>query len=134
MPDSANDFNCLLNSDHIAIEGLEVAAVIGVFDWEKEIKQPLFIDLMMAWPNRVPAASGELTDALDYDRVSRAVTQWIQARPYGLIEEVAEMIAEQVCREFGVALLRVKVAKPTAIESARSVSVTITRRAGDSAS
>lgn len=127
MLNYSSSLSALMNSDHIRIEGLEVPAVIGVFDWEKAITQPLFIDLIMAWSNLTPATTGALDDALDYDAVSRQVTEWIQAQPYGLIEEVAEMLAKRLHENFGVALLQVKVAKPTAVKSAQSVSVTIVR-------
>ncbi|RUO34381.1 dihydroneopterin aldolase [Aliidiomarina shirensis] len=113
--------------DFVSIEGLEVLAVVGIFEWEQEITQPLVIDLKMAWDNRTPAQSGAIEDALDYDAVRKAVTSWISAKPWGLIEEVAEVLAARIIEEFGVAELEVRVAKPTAVASAKTVAVTIHR-------
>lgn len=113
--------------DYISIEGLEVPATIGIFAWEQEILQPLVIDLRMQWDNRKPAASGAIADALDYDAVQRAVQEWITSKPWGLIEEVAEMLAERIMANFAVPGLQVRVAKPTAVKAAQTVAVTIQR-------
>lgn len=117
----------LLSGDLVLVEGLEVPAVIGIFDWEQSIQQPLVIDVAVAWDNRVPAMSGSIHDALDYDRLSRSIQGWIQEKPYGLIEEVAEMLAQQIIQEFKVTAVQLKVAKPTAVKAAQTVAVKITR-------
>lgn len=114
--------------DFVSIEGLEVLAVIGIFEWEQEITQPLIIDLKMAWDNRTAAKSGAIEDALDYDAVRKAATSWISAKPWGLIEEVAEMLAARIMEEFRVTELEVRVAKPTAVAAAKTVAVTIFRK------
>lgn len=114
--------------DKVIIEGLEVDAVIGIYDWEKAIQQPLVIDLTMAWSNAPAGASDDIKDALDYEALSNAVTQWVQAEPYGLIEKVAEVIATRTMQEFGVNWIRVRVAKPTAVKTARTVAVEIERQ------
>ena len=43
--------------DKVFIEGLEIEALIGIYDWERRIRQVLRFDLEMAFDNRVPAAS-----------------------------------------------------------------------------
>lgn len=118
-------------SDFVSIEGLEVPAVIGIFDWEQTIQQPLVIDLEMAWDNQPPAQSGDIADALDYDAVQRSVVQWINEKPWGLIEEVAEMLAARIIAMYSVATIKVRVAKPTAVKAARTVAVTIVRAQAD---
>lgn len=119
----------LSNHDLVLVEGLEVPAVIGIFDWEQDIQQPLVVDVAVAWDNRIPAASGSIEDALDYDRLSRAIQGWIQEKSYGLIEEVAETLAARILHEFKVAAVQLRVAKPTAVKAARTVAVQITRYA-----
>ncbi|RUO22968.1 dihydroneopterin aldolase [Aliidiomarina minuta] len=117
--------------DKVIIEGLEVDTVIGIYDWEKEIRQPLVIDLQMAWPNQAPAHSDNIEDALDYEALCNQITSWLQAQPFALIERVAEHIASQIIEQFSVSWLRVRVAKPTAIKQARLVAVEIERSVND---
>lgn len=114
--------------DKVMIEGLQVDAFVGIYAWEHEQAQPLVIDLTMAWDNRPAAQSEQISDALDYDRVSQAVTQLIVQQPWQLIETVAERIAALVLTDFAVTQVRVKVAKPQAVPTARQVAVVIERQ------
>lgn len=113
--------------DRVSIEGLKIDATIGILDWEQDILQPLVIDLDMAWDNSVPARTKQIEDALDYAAVSEAVTALIQSKPWGLIEDVAEQIANLIMTRFSVSGLRIRVAKPTAVKTATTVAVTATR-------
>ncbi|WP_404399843.1 dihydroneopterin aldolase [Idiomarina seosinensis] len=114
--------------DIISIEGLNIDTIIGVYDWEQQQQQRLTVDLQMAWDNQAPAQSDDIKQALDYARVSAAVSDWVQSQPRQLIETVAEGIAQLVMREFMVSSVQVKVSKPGAIPAAANVAVTINRR------
>lgn len=115
--------------DKVFIESLVVDAYIGVYDWEHEQTQPLVLDLEMDWDNQTAARSEQLSDALDYDALSKAVTALIQSRPRALIETVAEEVAALVLTEFKCPRVRVKVAKPQAVANARQTAVEIVRAA-----
>lgn len=118
--------------DVVSIEGLNVDTVIGVYDWEKEQKQTLTLDIQMSWNNQAAASSDDLNDALDYALVSETVTQWVAEKPRQLIETVAEGVATLVLNEFGVQNVEVKVSKPGAVPNAANVSVTVRRSVFDS--
>lgn len=111
------------------IEGLAVETIIGVYDWEREVSQRLLIDLDMAWDNRVPAASDDVADALDYAAVSERITGYLEGSQPQLLETAAEGIAGLLQREFGVRWLRLVIRKPGAVPSAISVGVSIERGA-----
>ncbi|RWU11775.1 dihydroneopterin aldolase [Pseudidiomarina gelatinasegens] len=115
--------------DKVFIESLVVDAYIGVYDWEHEQTQPLVLDLEMDWDNQAAARSEKLSDALDYDALSKAVTALIQSRPRALIETVAEEVAALVLTEFKCPRVRVKVGKPQAVANARQTAVEIVRAA-----
>jgi len=113
--------------DEVLIEGLEVDATIGVYDWEQDIQQKLIIDLTLAWDCQRAGQSDSIDDALDYAAVSQTVERWIQAKPRALIETVAEGIAELLFKDFGVNEVQVKVSKPGAVPTANNVAVKIQR-------
>lgn len=119
--------------DKVFIEGLEIETVIGIYDWERRIRQPLWFDLEMAFDNRVPAASDDVVDTLDYKAVSKRLVAYVSQSEFGLVESLAEHCAALVLDEFNVDWVRLKLAKPGAVRGARSVGVTIERRRGDSA-
>jgi dihydroneopterin aldolase len=113
--------------DHVFIEGLEIEALIGIYDWERRIRQTLVFDLEMAFDNRVPAAHDDIAHTLDYKAVSTRIREYVDASGFGLVETLAERVAEIVLAEFPVQRLRLKLAKPGAVRGARAVGVVIER-------
>ncbi len=115
--------------DKVFIEGLEIDALIGIYDWERRIRQPLRLDLEMAFDNRRPAASDDIADTLDYKAISKRLVEYVQQSGFGLVETLAERCAELVIAEFGVCWVRLKLGKPGAVRGAQSVGVVIERSA-----
>lgn len=115
--------------DTVCIHGLEIATVIGVYDWERNLRQIVVLDLEMATDVARAAASDALDDALDYAAVAMRLEQLVGSSSFQLIETLAERCAQLVQREFGVRWLRLTVSKPGAVASARNISVTIERGA-----
>ncbi|MDR0780508.1 MAG: dihydroneopterin aldolase [Pseudomonadales bacterium] len=113
--------------DIIYIRELEVKTVIGVYEWEREIKQPVTVDLDMAHDIRAAAATDDVAYVLDYKRVSMRVSDYIEQSRFTLLETLAEAVATLVLREFGVPWVRVKVGKPAALTGARAVGIIIER-------
>ncbi|HEY4560171.1 MAG TPA: dihydroneopterin aldolase [Lysobacter sp.] len=113
--------------DHVFIEGLEIEALIGIYDWERRVRQPLVFDLEMAFDNRVPAASDDIAHTLDYKAVSTRIREYVSQSGFGLVETLAERVAEIVLAEFPVQRLRLKLSKPGAVRGARAVGVMIER-------
>jgi dihydroneopterin aldolase len=115
--------------DTVYIRGLRAEAVIGVYDWERDIRQPLVLHLEMASDNQRAAASDRIDDALDYAAISSRVLSYIESSEFQLIETLAERIAALVMDEFQVAWLRLQLDKPGAVADAETVGVAIERGA-----
>lgn len=113
--------------DKVFIEGLEIEALIGIYDWERRIRQTLVFDLEMSFDNRVPAASDDIADTLDYKAVSKRLIEYVGASDFGLVETLAERCAAIVLDEFGVSQVRLKLSKPGAVRGAKAVGVMIQR-------
>jgi dihydroneopterin aldolase len=113
--------------DHVFIEGLEIEALIGIYDWERRIRQPLVFDLEMSFDNRIPAATDAIEDTLNYKAVSKRIVEYVSQSDFGLVETLAERVAAIVIAEFGVHRVRLKLSKPGAVRGARAVGVTIVR-------
>ncbi len=113
--------------DIVFIEALRVDTLIGIYDWERRVRQPVQLDLEMAFDNRVPAASDCIEDTLDYKAVSKRLVSFVAASEFGLVETLAERCAEIVLAEFGVSWLRLRISKPGAVRGARAVGVLIER-------
>ena len=115
--------------DKVFIEGLEIEALIGIYDWERRIRQALLFDIEMSFDNRIPAASDAIEDTLNYKAVSKRVIEFVSGSGYGLVETLAEKVAAIILDEFAVSHVRLKLSKPGAVRGARAVGVIIERSA-----
>ena len=113
--------------DKIFINNLQVETIIGIFDWEREVRQVVSINLEMEFDNKIAAKSDDINDALDYKKVGKRVTAYVERSKYKLVESLAEQIAKLVLREFPVSSLTVSVTKPGAMRGSESVGIRITR-------
>ncbi len=113
--------------DRIFLTGLSADAVIGIFDWEREIRQRVEIDLDLSVDVAAAARSDTVADTLDYKSVAKRVLAYVDGSRFRLVEALAEGIAQLVLAEFPVARVRVAVHKPGAIRHARDVGVVIER-------
>ena len=116
-----------MRMDRVFIEGLEIEALIGIYDWERRIRQTLVFDLELAFDNRRPAASDDIADTLNYKDVSKRLIEYVGASDFGLVETLAERCAAIVLDEFGVSQVRLKLSKPGAVRGAKAVGVIIER-------
>ncbi len=113
--------------DKVFIEGLTIDALIGIYDWERRIRQDLVFDLEMGFDNRRPAASDDIAHTLNYKAVSKRLEQFVRESEFCLVETLAERCAQIVLDEFDVKWLRLKLSKPGAVRGARAVGVIIER-------
>jgi dihydroneopterin aldolase len=117
--------------DIIFLTGLTTECIIGIWDWERKVRQKVVIDLEMGADIRKAAASDHIDDTLDYKRVSKRVLQFVGDSQFQLVETLAEHIAQLVVTEFAVPWVRVKLNKQGAIRGSRDVGILIERRRED---
>ena len=115
--------------DVVFIEDLRIETVIGIYDWERKIRQTVALDLEMAFDNRKPAASDRIDDTLDYKKIAKRLIAFVEGSHFELVETLAERCAQIVLHEFGVAWLRLKLSKPGAVTGSKAVGVAIERGA-----
>lgn len=113
--------------DIIFLHDLRVETVIGIWEWERKIRQTVAIDLDMSADIRKAAASDSVDDTLNYKRVAKRLQKFVADSSFQLVETLAENIAGIVLDEFEVSWVRVRVNKPGAIRGARDVGVLIER-------
>jgi 7,8-dihydroneopterin aldolase/epimerase/oxygenase len=113
--------------DRVFIEDLRIETVIGVYDWEREIRQTIGLDLEMAFDIRKAAASDQIDDTLDYKAVAKRLIQFVESSKFQLVETLAERCADIVLKEFPVNWLQLKLRKPGAVRGSSAVGVIIER-------
>lgn len=116
-----------MTTDRVFIEDLRIETVIGIYDWEREIRQTVSLDLEMVFDIRQAAASDRIDDALNYKAVAKRLIQFVEASRFQLVESLAEQCAAIVLNEFPVTSLRLKLRKPGAVRGSSAVGVIIDR-------
>jgi dihydroneopterin aldolase len=113
--------------DIVFVRGLEIQTVIGIYDWEREIRQPVILDLEMATNVALAAASDHIADTLDYKAISKRLIAFVEGSHFQLVESLAEACAAILREEFGVPWVRLSLNKRGALSAARDVGVVIER-------
>ena len=113
--------------DIVFLKELRIETVIGVYDWEREIKQTVVLDLEMSADVAKAAASDHIDDTLDYKAVAKRLIEFVEQSEFQLVETMAERCAQIVREEFGVAWIRLTINKIGAVTQARDVGVVIER-------
>ena len=113
--------------DKIFLKELKVETIIGIWEWERKIRQTVIIDLEMSADIARAAASDEVVDTLNYKSVAKRIQSFVADSSFQLVETLAERIAGIIRDEFDVAWVHVTVHKPGAIRGSRDVGVDIER-------
>jgi 7,8-dihydroneopterin aldolase/epimerase/oxygenase len=113
--------------DTVFISDLRIETIIGIYGWERKVRQTISIDLEMDADIRAAAATDAIEDTLDYKAVSKRLIAYVGESSFQLLETLAERIADIVLTEFRVPWLRLTVHKPGAVRGSRDVGVVIER-------
>ena len=113
--------------DKVFIKDLEVETIIGIFGWEREVKQKVRISMEMSFDISMAGKTDKIDDALDYKKIGKSVVKLVSSSSFFLVEKMAEEIAKLVLKDKKIAELRLCVEKPGALRGSKSVGVEIFR-------
>ena len=118
-------------SDRIFLRDLRTETIIGIYDWERKVRQTVSFDFEFAGDVRRAARSDRIEDTLDYKGVAKRVLAFVEASEFHLVETLAEEVARLILREFAVDWVKVTLNKPGAVRGSRDVGVMIERSRAD---
>jgi 7,8-dihydroneopterin aldolase/epimerase/oxygenase len=113
--------------DIIFLGGLEIDTVIGIYEWERTIKQKIILDIEMGFDIRKAAASDDIAYTLDYKTISDRIVDFVEQSQYFLVETLIEEIARLLQTEFSIPWVKLTLNKKGAISRARDVGIIIER-------
>jgi 7,8-dihydroneopterin aldolase/epimerase/oxygenase len=120
-----------VSMDKIFIRSLKAEAIIGIYDWERQVKQTVIVDIEIGADVRKAALSDSIEDTLNYKRVAKRVLAFIEASRCRLVETLSEQIAMLILEEFEVAAVKIELSKPGAVRSSKDVGVILERNRED---
>ncbi len=97
--------------DRILIKGLVCRATVGVPEWERRKRQKILIDLELGLDLKKAGRSDRVEQSVDYAAVAREVKEWVEGRPFVLVEAMAESAAGRVLGRFKVKQVTLRVRK-----------------------
>ena len=121
----------LYSGDRIFLRGLTAECVIGFIDWERRVKQTVVVDLELPVDCRQAAVSDDVTDTVDYKKVSKRVLAFIEASEFKLVETLAHRLALIILEEFSIGVDPAVDRPSGAIRNSRDVGVSIERSRAD---
>ena len=113
--------------DIIYLNDLKIETIIGIYDWEREVKQIITLDLEMGADIRQAAATDHIDDTLSYKAVAKRLLEFVSKSEFQLVETLAEEVCALILSEFQVPWVRLRVNKRGAVRYAGDVGVIIER-------
>lgn len=113
--------------DIVFLHGLRIDTVIGIWDWERKLKQTLILDIDMGADLSIPGRSDNIEDTIDYKSVTKRIFRLAEENSFLLVEKLAETIAEILREEFKIPWVRIRINKQGAVRQVRDVGVIIER-------
>jgi dihydroneopterin aldolase len=117
--------------DKIFIHALKTETIVGIFDWERQVKQTVVLDIEFSADIRKAASSDSIDDTVNYKAVAKRVLAYVEESSFHLVETLGEHVAMLILEEFGVSWVSLALSKPGAIRSSRDVGVTLERTRSD---
>ncbi|HEY4342243.1 MAG TPA: dihydroneopterin aldolase [Steroidobacteraceae bacterium] len=118
-------------SDLVFLRELAVECVIGFLDWERLVKQTVYLDIEAPIDCRRAAVSDDVEATLDYKRLSKVVSAFVGSSQFKLVESLAHHTALLILREFDIPWVKLTINKRGAIRASRDVGVTLERTRAD---
>jgi len=113
--------------DIIFLGGLEIETIIGIYDWERETKQTVVLDIEMAFDIQQAAETDDIQYTLDYKTVSKRIISFVEESNFFLVEKLISEIASIILNEFTVPWVKITLNKKGAIRGASDVGIMIER-------
>lgn len=99
--------------DRIFIERLAVETTIGIYAWERDMRQPVVLSVSLACD--AGTAADDIGGTIDYSAVVDALKTFVSQRSDGLLETLAEACVAMLHRQFPTAqAIGLRIEKPGA--------------------
>jgi len=104
--------------DRVRVTGMRFWGKVGATEDERARSQPIDLDVDLAVDCKPSAASDDLADAVDYDRVYHACERLVTEGSFHLLETLADACLRAILVDKRIVLATVRVRKPRFLNGA----------------
>ena len=112
--------------DKIFLHGMKADTLIGVYDWERQQKQTLILDLDVVLPEN-SHQDDNIEHTIHYGEMCQLIRQELADCDFKLLESLAEFVAQLVFEHYPTPQLRLRVSKVGVLPDVREVGIEIER-------
>ena len=113
--------------DILFMRDFRLQLIIGIYEWERKIPQPVRLDLEIGLPDHKAGETDDVADTINYGEVAASIVERFSSQPFELVETVAEKIARLVLDEFGAPWVKVSVTKFAIVRGIKELGIVIER-------
>ena len=113
--------------DILFLRDFRLQLIIGIYEWERKIPQPVRLDLEIGLPDHKAGETDDVADTINYGEVAASIVERFSSQPFELVETVAEKIARLVLDEFGAPWVKVSVTKFAIVRGIKELGIVIER-------
>jgi dihydroneopterin aldolase len=113
--------------DILIIRKLALKTAIGVYAYEKKIKQTVILDLELEYDSRPAAISDDLKDAWDYSALVEDLKTLLDTLHCNLIESLADKICSHILKSYPCKRIHLTLVKPHALAGSTEVGLVVER-------
>ena len=113
--------------DIVFLRELRIDTTIGIYDWERQTRQMVVLDVEMAADVARAAKSDHIDDTLNYKEVAKRLIEFVGDSEFQLVETLAEECVRLIREEFDVPWVRLTLNKKGAVRGAEGVGIVIER-------
>lgn len=111
----------------LRIINLRLRTVVGIYEWEKNVKQDIVINVEIEFEGDKAIETDNISDSVDYKKINKEIISTVENSEYNLIEKICGDVSDIVLKNNGVNSVTVRVDKPGALRFTDSVSIEITK-------
>ncbi|MCC2616422.1 dihydroneopterin aldolase [Aestuariibacter halophilus] len=115
--------------DKIILRELQLMALIGVYDFEREAPQALLADVELTVDLQKAQHSDDVADTVDYAALAEWMVNSAASTDFQLLEALAGHLINGILATYPATEVTLELTKPGILDNARAVSVRLTRRA-----
>jgi len=111
----------------IRIKNLKLNTVIGTKEEERTKKQPIILNIEIAYDSKSAILQDDLSQAVDYEVLTQQIKELVQSSRFLLLETLCSSLLDLILQDPHVQNATLEIDKPNALDNTDSVSVVLSR-------